>query len=128
LPRLGTFMEVLARAYPTQRHFRNVPDVCSAAMRAPHARSVLPVTLLLLAWGGFPAKKPPSQLDLARHRIKHVVFIVKENRTFDTMFGTFPGADGARRGRTCRGRLVPLTQAADRTDGANHSFVAGIWA
>jgi phospholipase C len=95
-------------------------------MRAPHARSVLPLTLLLLAWSGSPAKKPPSQLDLARHRIKHVVFIVKENRTFDTMFGTFPGADGARHGRTCSGKLVPLTRAADRTYGANHSFVAGI--
>ena len=26
--------------------------------------------------------------------IKHVVFIVKENRSFDSMFGRFPGADG----------------------------------
>ncbi|MDP9342931.1 MAG: hypothetical protein M3Q23_12745 [Actinomycetota bacterium] len=95
-------------------------------MRAPLVRSVLPVTLLLLAWSGSPATKPPSQLDLARHRIKHVVFIVKENRTFDTMFGTFPGADGARHGRTCGGKLVPLTRASDRTYGANHSFVAGI--
>src|SRR5690348_8589622 len=26
--------------------------------------------------------------------IKHVVFIVKENRTFDNLFGRYPGADG----------------------------------
>ena len=26
--------------------------------------------------------------------IKHVVFIIKENRTFDDLFGTFPGANG----------------------------------
>ena len=26
--------------------------------------------------------------------IKHVVFLVKENRTFDNLFGTFPGANG----------------------------------
>src|SRR5690349_2601538 len=26
--------------------------------------------------------------------IKHIVFIVKENRSFDSMFGTFPGANG----------------------------------
>ena len=27
--------------------------------------------------------------------IQHIVFMVKENRTFDSMFGTFPGANGA---------------------------------
>jgi phospholipase C len=28
------------------------------------------------------------------HRIKHVVIIMQENRSFDNYFGTFPGADG----------------------------------
>jgi phospholipase C len=28
------------------------------------------------------------------HKIKHVVVIMQENRSFDTYFGTFPGADG----------------------------------
>jgi len=28
------------------------------------------------------------------HRIKHVVVIMQENRSFDTYFGTYPGADG----------------------------------
>lgn len=28
------------------------------------------------------------------HRIKHVVIIMQENRSFDSYFGTFPGADG----------------------------------
>ncbi|HET8526606.1 MAG TPA: alkaline phosphatase family protein [Actinomycetota bacterium] len=36
----------------------------------------------------------PSQLELAREHIKHLVFIVQENRSFDHYFGTFPGADG----------------------------------
>src|SRR4051794_18989456 len=31
--------------------------------------------------------------------IKHIVFLVKENHTFDNYFGTFPGADGATTGR-----------------------------
>jgi phospholipase C len=35
------------------------------------------------------------------NKIKHIVFIVKENRTFDNYFGTFPGADGATTG-DCR--------------------------
>jgi phospholipase C len=28
------------------------------------------------------------------HRIRHVVVIMQENRSFDSYFGTFPGADG----------------------------------
>ncbi len=126
-------MEVLTGAGRAQRLRDHPPHgVCSARMRFPDARTgprpgaVVPLAALILAWTTPAAATPASQIDLARHRIKHVVFIVKENRTFDTMFGTFPGADGVRRGRTCGGRAVPLTRAADRTYGANHSFVAGI--
>ncbi len=35
-----------------------------------------------------------DQLALARERIKHVIVIMQENRSFDSFFGTFPGADG----------------------------------
>src|ERR1700722_883746 len=28
------------------------------------------------------------------HKIKHVVVIMQENRSFDSYFGTYPGADG----------------------------------
>src|SRR5437016_8684788 len=28
------------------------------------------------------------------HRIRHVVMIMQENRSFDSYFGTYPGADG----------------------------------
>ena len=28
------------------------------------------------------------------HRIKHVIIVMQENRSFDTYFGTYPGADG----------------------------------
>src|SRR5664279_5049254 len=28
------------------------------------------------------------------HAIKHVIVIMQENRSFDTYFGTYPGADG----------------------------------
>src|SRR5512147_1991292 len=33
-------------------------------------------------------------LAAARSKIKHVVIIMQENRSFDTYFGTYPGADG----------------------------------
>ena len=54
------------------------------------------------------------------------MFLVKENRTFDTMFGTFPGADGATSGATCDGQTMPLGRAKDRTPDAGHSFADGI--
>lgn len=62
----------------------------------------------------------------ARREIRHVVFLVKENRAFDHMFGLYPGADGARTGRTCDGGRVPLVRAADDSPGPNHSFEGGL--
>jgi phospholipase C len=34
------------------------------------------------------------------HPIEHVIFLVKENRSFDHYFGTYPGAEGATEGGT----------------------------
>ena len=43
---------------------------------------------------------PSLTLDVAGiHKIKHVVIIMQENRSFDSYFGTFPGADGIPAGR-----------------------------
>lgn len=47
-------------------------------------------------------------------KIEHVVFLIKENRSFDTYFGTFPGADGATWGRNSRGP-IRLGRTPDRT-------------
>jgi phospholipase C len=44
--------------------------------------------------------------------IKHVVFLIKENRTFDNLFGTFPGADGATVGMD-GGRERPLRRGTE---------------
>ncbi|MGE5289084.1 MAG: alkaline phosphatase family protein [Micromonosporaceae bacterium] len=44
---------------------------------------------------------PTPPMNPAIHKIKHVVVIMQENRSFDSYFGTFPGADGiAMRGGT----------------------------
>ncbi len=60
--------------------------------------------------------------------IKHVVFIIKENRTFDTYFGRYPGADGATTGKTLDGRTVPLTPAPDVMAGPIvHGFWSGLY-
>ncbi|HLX32115.1 MAG TPA: alkaline phosphatase family protein [Gaiellaceae bacterium] len=40
------------------------------------------------------ARPLPDGTPAAIHKIRHVVIIMQENRSFDSYFGTFPGADG----------------------------------
>src|SRR5215813_15178111 len=61
--------------------------------------------------------------------IEHIVFIVKENRTFDNYFGTFPGADGATCGEIHTGDIIPLSRQPDRlAHDIDHSFNATVTA
>jgi phospholipase C len=76
--------------------------------------------------GAPPTLSEDQRLAQARRKIEHVVFIIKENRTFDHFFGRFPGANGVTRGFTCDGTRVPLRRAALDAVGADHSFIAGI--
>jgi phospholipase C len=49
-----------------------------------------------LRQAGHPSKVPvvlPST-NQGIHKIKHIIIIMQENRSFDSYFGTFPGADG----------------------------------
>jgi len=64
-------------------------------------------TLLLVAGcgGGHahhqPSARPPHAPQLPAtgiHKIRHVVVIMQENRSFDSYFGTYPGADGIPQG------------------------------
>jgi phospholipase C len=70
--------------------------------------------------------------------IKHVIFMVKENRTFDHYFGSYPGAEGTSVGKTLkcteaggcvpgpdyRLRPAPYVQPHDIT----HGFASGLYA
>jgi phospholipase C len=47
-------------------------------------------------------------------KIQHIVFIIKENRTFDNYFGKFPGANGATTARISTGQVIPLRHMPDR--------------
>ena len=53
------------------------PTAASPVVTTPSAAAVVDAN-------AFPTRWP----------IKHVVFLIKENRTFDNLFGTFPGARG----------------------------------
>jgi phospholipase C len=68
------------------------------------------------------------------HKIKHVVIIMQENRSFDSYFGTFPGADGIPmtngvpsaciqdpRDRKC---VRPFHDSEDRNRGGPHNVRA----
>ena len=48
-------------------------------------------------------------------QIQHIVFIVKENRSFDNYFGQFPGADGATTGTISTGQQISLSHTPDQT-------------
>ena len=71
-----------------------------------------------------------SSLTLARQKIKHIVIIMQENRSFDSYFGTYPGADGLPRQNgkftVCvndpqSGKCVsPFHDPADRNNGGPH--------
>jgi phospholipase C len=59
--------------------------------RAASLAAALLTAVALLAAGPAPATAAgPSAI----HKIRHVVVIMQENRSFDSYFGTYPGADG----------------------------------
>ncbi len=72
-----------------------------------------------------PATGAPSAAATGIHKIAHVIVIMQENRSFDTYFGTFPGADGlpagmcipAGAGKPC---ARPYVDHADVNGGGPH--------
>jgi phospholipase C len=74
----------------------------------------------------------------AIHKIRHVVIVMQENRSFDSYFGTYPGADGipglaGNPGRVpcvpdppSRGCLMPYHDTANRNAGGPHDTAAAI--
>ncbi len=76
------------------------------------------------------ASQTGSSLEQARQKIKHIVIIMQENRSFDNYFGTYPGVDGfpVQNGKfticvndpqtgTC---VYPFHDPADRNFGGPH--------
>jgi phospholipase C len=80
-----------------------------------------------------PAPERPTEPPREAHLpddipIEHVVFIIKENRTFDHYFGKYPGADGSEMGVTFDQRVVPLRPATDvMTQALAHGFWSGLY-
>jgi phospholipase C len=78
------------------------------------------------------AISPDDNLSVARAKIKHIVIIMQENRSFDEYFGTYPGADGFPQingiftvcvNDPSTGKCVyPFHDSADKNYGGPHSL------
>jgi phospholipase C len=54
-------------------------------------------------------------LDSGAGKIKHIVWIVQENRSFDDMFQGYPGADTVSKGKDSHGDTIPLQAISLKT-------------
>src|SRR6478672_7727935 len=86
-----------------------------------------------LTTGGSGAARQPVGI----HKIKHIIVIMQENRSFDSYFGTYPGADGLPRDAagaftTCSpdkltGKCVaPYHDPSDKNGGGPHGAPSAV--
>ncbi|HZP64080.1 MAG TPA: alkaline phosphatase family protein [Terriglobales bacterium] len=83
---------------------------------------------VLLCGTASTQEQPRPAADLSS--IKHFIFIVKENRSFDHLFGAFePPPYGATTGLTSTGQVIPLGRSPDVTPrDIGHSWLATLQA
>jgi phospholipase C len=90
--------------------FLTVASACNTSSGSPSNSLSSPTTAASTA----PPTTAPPTVNASAYPttwpIKHVVFLIKENRTFDHLFGRFPGANGATFGWD-HGTRRPLTRA-----------------
>jgi phospholipase C len=93
--------------------------------RAMLAAAVLGAALLAPAQHALASGAPQGI-----HKIQHVVMIMQENRSFDTYFGTFPGANGIPGGvclpSVAGGCDAPYYDGEDKNAGGPHGTEAEI--
>lgn len=74
-----------------------------------------------------PSTKANTRL-LGTSPIQHIIFLMKENHTFDSYFGAFPGVNGATTGliKNADGTtsVIPLNPMADRQPEFGHNYKA----
>jgi phospholipase C len=75
-----------------------------------------------------PADATPDAAHTASLPIQHVVFLVKENRTFDVYFGKFPGANGVTVGHASTGPVTLGLLIDKSTPDISHSWDSALTA
>ena len=107
---------------------------CSGAVTTDGktATSLAPTSVQTMPSSAAPADTRSTDSAAAQvgiHKIEHVVVIMQENRSFDTYFGTYPGADGIPMlngnptvclPQTTGGCAAPFHDAADVNGGGPH--------
>src|SRR5262249_27249806 len=111
-------MDRVTGRFTSQRWRRRLYGVLVVAAAVP----ALTLTVHSASSGEPHASRPEPGLK----KIKHVVMILQENRSFDPYFGTFPGADGIPQG-VCvsdpRGGCVrPFHLKTERNVGGPHAL------
>src|SRR5215469_9075024 len=93
------------------RHHFNTLNASYEQLQSNHrvGLQIKPFDFVLQSCVDNPSASPARDISA----IRHAVFLIKENRTFDNYFGTFPGADGVTMGNTSNGTSVPLLPAPD---------------
>src|ERR1035438_10850588 len=88
----------------------------------------LPVHLFLLPiWFAFvgPVLGQGPAAPVGIQKINHVVFLIKENRSFDNMFGAFNATYGTKTCTLSPGPVVPVGRAPDRYEhDIDHAWAA----
>ncbi|HKE37101.1 MAG TPA: alkaline phosphatase family protein, partial [Candidatus Baltobacteraceae bacterium] len=69
-----------------------------------------------------PVAAPQLQRSTASP-IEHIVILIQENRSFDNLFATYPGADGAKNAKMSTGRTVALTKGPLQSYDIAHNHV-----
>jgi len=79
------------------------------------------IGLLLMLSACSSGGHPPSLSSIAAQHIKHIIFLIKENRTFDNYFGTYPGTNGATTAVDSEGETIPLQHEKDSIPDIEHA-------
>lgn len=107
-------------------------------MSRRHPQFVVPLAVVLMALGVLISMVPVTIAPAAHqgplvgiHKIKHVIIIMQENRSFDNYFGTFPGADGLPTTPVCNPLadgtcLYPRVDHANAQAGGPHNIQAAV--
>jgi phospholipase C len=67
---------------------------------------------------------PQRETVRALRPIQHVIVLIQENRSFDNLFATYPGADGGKSGVSSNGTTVKLVSGVLNSQGAGHNHAA----
>jgi phospholipase C len=103
----------------------------AVASRAGWPSRALAVALVALALAVALAPRAAAASNEGIHKIQHVVMIMQENRSFDSYFGTYPGANGIPAG-VCvpdpvnGGCMKPFHNGADKNYGGPHGTKSAI--